>query len=52
MYGWIFRRLPGNLFWRILQSLILVAAVVAVLFTWVFPWIAETFNVNGDPNFS
>ena len=51
MYGWIFRHLPGNLFWRVLLSLVLVAGVVAVLFTWVFPWAAEYFNINGDPNF-
>ncbi|GAA1411102.1 hypothetical protein ACFP63_18915 [Oerskovia jenensis] len=51
MYGWIFRHLPGNRFWQVLQSLVLVAAVVAVLFTWVFPWVADTFNINGDPNF-
>ncbi|MEK8229163.1 hypothetical protein NKG05_29430 [Oerskovia sp. M15] len=37
MYGWIFRHLPGNLFWRVLQTLVLLAAAVYVLFTWVFP---------------
>jgi hypothetical protein len=40
MYAWIWRRLPGPLWARILTALLLIAAVVAVLFQWVFPWLA------------
>lgn len=51
MYGWIFRHLPGNLFWRTLQALVLLAAVVVVLFLWVFPAIAPYMAIlQGDPN--
>ncbi|MFC7878362.1 hypothetical protein [Isoptericola sp. NPDC057391] len=50
MYAWIFRHLPGNTFWRVLQSLVLVAAVVAALFLWVFPAIAPYLTLlEGDP---
>jgi hypothetical protein len=50
MYAWIFRHLPGNTFWRVVQSLVLVAAVVAALFLWVFPAIAPYLELlGGDP---
>jgi hypothetical protein len=51
MYGFIWRHLPGPLVVRILLALMLVAAVVAVLFLWVFPAIAPhmPFN-NGTVN--
>lgn len=49
MYAWIFRHLPGNLFWRLVQTLVLLAAVVVVLFLWVFPWAADRFDVL-DPS--
>jgi hypothetical protein len=41
MYGAIWRALPGPTVVRALIALLLVLAVVAVLFLWVFPW-AET----------
>jgi hypothetical protein len=51
MYGWIFRNLPGNLFWRTLQALILIAAAVVALFVWVFPVIAPYMDIiEGDPS--
>jgi hypothetical protein len=37
MYVWIWRRLPGPLLLRVLQSLVLLAIAVTVLFVWVFP---------------
>lgn len=43
MYGWIFRSLPGPLWLRIIFSLILIVAFLAVLVTWVFPWLSQ-FN--------
>lgn len=50
MYAWIFRHLPGSTFWRVVQSVVLVAAVVAALFLWVFPVIAPYMTVlEGDP---
>jgi hypothetical protein len=37
MYGWIWRRLPFGLPGKIVGSALLIAAVVAVLWFWVFP---------------
>ena len=41
MYGWIWRHLPGPTAVRLLMAVLLVGAVVAVCFTWVFPAVAE-----------
>ncbi|WP_189636264.1 hypothetical protein [Arthrobacter sp. NamB2] len=47
MYGWIFRALPGPLWMRVILSLILVLAAVAVLMVFVFPWVSQ-FNPLTD----
>lgn len=39
MYPWIWRHLPGPLPVRLLLAVVLAAAVVALLFTVVFPWV-------------
>jgi len=46
MYGWIWRHLPGPVLVRLLLALLLVLAVVAVLFLWVFPAIAPYMPFN------
>jgi hypothetical protein len=46
MYTWIWRHLPGNLPLRLLQTLILVAAVCALLLFVVFPWIEPHLPIN------
>jgi hypothetical protein len=46
MYGFIWRHLPGPLAVRILLALVLLAAVVAVLFLWVFPAVAPIMPFN------
>ncbi len=38
MYGWIWNHLPGPTVLRVLLVLSLIAAVVGLLFTVVFPW--------------
>ena len=40
MYAALWRRLPGGRLAKTLQALALLAAVVAVLFLWVFPAVA------------
>ena len=37
MYAWIFRHLPGPTWFKVIESLILIGAAVAALFTWVYP---------------
>jgi hypothetical protein len=46
MYGWLFRRLPGPLWVRILLTALLLAALVVALFGWVFPAIAPYMPFN------
>jgi hypothetical protein len=46
MYGFIWRHLPGPVLVRILLALVLLAAVVAVLFVWVFPAVAPIMPFN------
>lgn len=45
-YGWLWRVLPGPVPVKALLALILALAVVAVLFTWVFPVIAPFMPFN------
>ena len=46
MYGWIWRRLPGPTPARLLLAVALAAAVVVVLFAWVFPHLAPFMPFN------
>ena len=39
MYGWIWNHLPGPTAVRALICAVAFAGLVAVLFTWVFPWL-------------
>lgn len=45
MYSWIFRHLPGPTWLKVIEALVLFGAVVAVLFTWVFPWAQDYFGL-------
>jgi hypothetical protein len=38
MYGWIWRHLPGSFAAKVLQTVLLTVAVVALLLFVVFPW--------------
>ncbi|MFB6611207.1 hypothetical protein ACFCVO_12860 [Agromyces sp. NPDC056379] len=44
MYGALWRVLPGPVWLRIILVLLLVAAAVFALFTWVFPWVDGVLN--------
>lgn len=39
MYGWVWRHLPGGLAGKLLGSLVLLVAVLALLYFVVFPWV-------------
>ena len=44
MYAALWRILPGPAWFRIILLLLLLAAVVFALFTWVFPWVDGIIN--------
>ncbi|MCP2254908.1 hypothetical protein LY13_004368 [Prauserella aidingensis] len=46
MYGWIWRHLPGPVALRVVEALVLVAAVVALLMFVVFPWLEPMLPFN------
>ena len=55
MYAWIWGHLPGPTAVRAVIFVLLVALVVVVCFTWVFPWVAARLpvdNVNQQPGAS
>ncbi|EMR00057.1 hypothetical protein ACIGB6_12365 [Paeniglutamicibacter gangotriensis] len=41
MYAWIFRTLPGPLFFRILLAVALIVGAVLLLMNYVFPWLSQ-----------
>ena len=45
-YGWLWRVLPGPMPIKVLLALVLAVAVIAALFTWVFPAIAPFMPFN------
>ncbi|PTW90939.1 hypothetical protein C8A06_0648 [Microbacteriaceae bacterium MWH-Ta3] len=47
MYRALWRILPGPLWVRILEAVVLVILVVGALVEWVFPWVLTTF-INTD----
>ncbi|MEI7655236.1 MAG: hypothetical protein WCJ22_00465 [Actinomycetes bacterium] len=49
MYRWIFRRLPGPTWVRIVSLAIIGAAVTWVLFDQVFPWAEPFVNQPTSP---
>ena len=46
MYVWIWRHLPGPVAVRVLQALVLVAAVSLLLLFVVFPWIEPHLPIS------
>jgi len=46
VYVWIWRKLPGGLPGKVVGSVILVLAVVALLFLVVFPWAEPRLPFN------
>ncbi|SDK34940.1 hypothetical protein SAMN05216282_10567 [Cryobacterium psychrotolerans] len=46
MYAALWQILPGPAWLRILLLLVLLAGVLLVLSTWVFPWVDEIINTE------
>ncbi|GGI45412.1 hypothetical protein BCL57_000950 [Agromyces flavus] len=44
MYGALWRVLPGPAWLRVSLLLVILIGLVAVLFTWVFPWVDGIIN--------
>ena len=42
MYAWIWRHLPGPIPVRLLAAAVLVAGIVLLLFSTVFPWAEDS----------
>jgi hypothetical protein len=47
VYGWIWRRMPGALWMKLLCAFILVSLLVVLLFGWVFPWAEPHLPFSG-----
>ncbi|MFN2478603.1 MAG: hypothetical protein ABR615_05460 [Pseudonocardiaceae bacterium] len=46
MYSWIWRHLPGSRAVKLLETLLLVAAVLTLLMLVVFPWVEPRLPFN------
>jgi len=46
MYGWLWRRLPGNTWVRLAIVLAMFAVLVWLLFDFVFPWLDPRLPFN------
>lgn len=46
MYAALWRILPGPVWWRIIQLIVLCVMVLLVLVLFVFPWLNEWINVS------
>ncbi|WP_165867083.1 hypothetical protein [Schaalia canis] len=45
MYAWLFRHLPGPVWLKVIESLIIVMAVLYLLFEHVYPWAQNYLNL-------
>lgn len=46
MYRWIWIKLPGPVWVKVLEAVVLAAILVSVLMGIVFPWVVNTFLVE------
>jgi len=46
MYSWIWRHLPGPLYLRIIQAVVLTLGIVTLLMFVVFPWVEPKLPFN------
>lgn len=46
MYGWIWRHLPGGAVVKSVETIVLLAAVLALLWMYVFPWVEHTLPLG------
>ncbi|MET8761801.1 hypothetical protein [Lentzea sp. NPDC004782] len=46
MYSWIWRHLPGPLYLRIIEAVVLVLGIVTLLMFVIFPWVEPKLPFN------
>lgn len=46
MYAWIFRHLPGPIWFKAIEALALIGVVVWALFAYGYPWAQEFFGLG------
>lgn len=46
IFPWVWRVLPGPAWFRLLVLLAVIAALVFVLFEYVFPWFSVEFGIQ------
>lgn len=46
MYGWLWRRLPGPRWARVVMLVLAAAIVVLCLLEWVFPWLSQVLELQ------
>jgi len=46
MYAALWRLLPGPVWLKIIELLVVLAAVLAALFFWVYPWVSTIIGVE------
>jgi hypothetical protein len=46
VYSWIWRKLPGSSAVKVIEAVVLVAAVTALLLFVVFPWLEPRLPFN------
>ncbi len=46
IFPFVWRILPGPAWIRVILVLLLLAAIVVVLFQWVYPWFSVTFDIQ------
>ena len=50
IYAWIWRKLPGPKWLKVIESFLLITLALLILFVFVFPNVNSFFS--GDPTFS
>lgn len=48
MYSWLWRKLPGNRFIKLLQATLLLAGALAAMYFFIFPWLDAQLFLETD----
>lgn len=45
MYSWIFRRLPGPTWLKVIWAILIIGVIAYLLLEYGFPWVQDTFDL-------